>query len=146
MVCCAGFFGSLIFTTQGGLYVLDIADHFITNYGLVLGGLLECLLVGWVLKTVVLHKHFAESGSKIPVIWDICVKFITPAILILLVYFAVNVDRSENYGGYSSEQLMLFGGGAMLVCFGMALALALAPWHPDKLKRRHKPEEDELLV
>ncbi len=146
VVCAVGFLGSLIFTTQGGLYVLDIADHFITNYGLVVGGLLECLLVGWVLKTVVLHRHFAESGSNIPAIWDICIKFITPAILIVLVYFAVKVDRAENYGGYSSDQLMLFGGGAMLACFGVALAFALAPWKPEKLKRLHKPEEDDLLV
>ncbi len=146
VICTLGFAGSLIFTTQGGLYVLDIADHFITNYGLVVGGLLECLLVGWVLKTVVLHRHFAESGSKIPVLWDICVKFITPALLIILVYFAVNVDRAENYGGYSSDQLLFFGGGAMLACLGVALALALAPWQPDKLKRRHQPEEDDLLV
>jgi NSS family neurotransmitter:Na+ symporter len=145
-VCGVGFIGSLIFTTQGGLYVLDIADHFITNYGLVVGGLLECLLVGWVLKTVVLHRHFAQSGSRIPVIWDICVKYITPAILVVLVYFAVNVDRAENYGGYTSGQLMLFGGGAMIACFGVALAFALAPWQPEKLKRLHKPEEDDLLV
>lgn len=146
VVCVFGFIGSLIFTTQGGLYVLDIADHFITNYGLVVGGLLECLLVGWILKTTVLHKHFTESGSKIPVIWDACVKFITPAVLIILVYFAVNGDLAENYGGYTSEQLMFFGGGAMLACLGVAVAFALAPWHPDKLKRRHLPEEDDLLV
>jgi NSS family neurotransmitter:Na+ symporter len=146
VICVAGFFGSLIFTTQGGLYVLDIADHFITNYGLIVGGLCECLLVGWVLKTTVLHRHFAESGSKIPFIWDICVKFITPLILIILIYFAVHVDRTENYGGYSSGQLLFFGGGAMLVCLGVALVLALIPWHPDKLKRRHQPEEDDLLV
>ncbi|MDA3786057.1 MAG: sodium-dependent transporter [Deltaproteobacteria bacterium] len=146
MLCAAGFLGSLIFTTQGGLYVLDIADHFITNYGLVVGGLLECLLVGWVLKSVVLRRHFAESGSKIPFIWDICIKFITPLILIILVYFAVQVDLAENYGGYSSGQLQLFGGGALLLCLGMALAFALAPWHPDKVKRRHQPEEDDLLV
>ncbi len=146
VICALGFVGSLIFNTQGGLYVLDIADHFITNYGLVLGGLFECLLVGWVLKTVVLRKHFAESGSKIPLIWDVCVKFITPAILIVLVSFALYVDFAENYGGYSSQQLMLYGGGAMIACLAVALFLAFVAWDPKKLKRRHKPEEDELLV
>ncbi len=145
-ICVLGFMGSLIFTTQGGLYVLDIVDHFITNYGLVVGGLVECLLVGWVLKTVVLRKHFAKSGSKIPIIWDICVKYITPSLLIILVYFAVKVDSAENYGGYSFDQLLLFGGGAMLACLALALLLALAPWDPERLKRRHQPEEDDLLV
>jgi hypothetical protein len=34
----------------------------------------------------------------------------------------------------------------MLVCFVVALALTFAPWKSQKLKRRHRPEEDELLV
>jgi len=145
-ICTLGFAGSLIFTSQGGLYILDIADHFITNYGLVVGGLLECLLVGWVLKTTVLREHFARSGSIIPRFWDICVKFITPSILTMLVIFAINVDRTENYGGYTGTQLLFYGGGAMLVCLILALSLAFAAWRPEKLKRYHKPEEDDLLV
>lgn len=146
VLCLFGFAGSLVFTTQGGLYLLDIADHFITNYGLIVGGLLECLLVGWVLKTTVLHRHFAESGSRISVIWDVSIKYVTPVLLLILVGFALHVDLSERYGGYTAGQLGLFGGGALLVCLGAALVFALAPWQPEKLTRRHLPEEDDLLV
>jgi NSS family neurotransmitter:Na+ symporter len=145
-VCILGFLGSLIFTTRAGLYILDIADHFITNYGLVIGGLLECLIIGWVLKASVLRKHISRLGTVIPVLWDVLVKFITPAILIYLLYLSFAGDITENYEGYSTGQLLLYGVGLVLVCLVAALALSFAPWKPEKLKRRHCPEEDELLV
>ena len=145
-VCVIGFLGSLIFTTRGGLYLLDIADHFITNYGLVSGGLLECLIIGWILKASVLRKHVSRLGTAIPPLWDILVKFITPAILIYLLYLSLAGDLAENYSDYPTDQLILYGVGWMLVCFVVAFALAFVPWKAEKLKRRHSPEEDELLI
>ena len=146
VVCCLGFLGSLIFTTRGGLYLLDIADHFITNYGLVIGGLLECLIIGWIVKATVLREHVSRLGTKIPAIWDIMVKFVTPLILIYLLCLSIKGDLTENYSGYSTDQLIIYGVGWMLVCLIVALGLTFAPWKEEKLKRRHKPEEDELLV
>ena len=145
-VCILGFLGSLIFTTRAGLYILDIADHFITNYGLVIGGLLECLIIGWVLKASVLRKHISRLGTVIPPLWDVLVKFITPAILIYLLYLSFAGDIAENYEGYSTGQLLLYGVGLVFVCLVAALVLSFAPWKPEKLKRRHRPEEDELLI
>ncbi len=146
IVCSAGFIGSLIFTTNGGLYVLDIADHFITNYGLILGGLLECLVVGWVLKATVLRRHFAKSGSPLPVIWDFCIKYTTPLILVLLLYFAATVDLHENYEGYSTAQLIWYGGGIMFFCFTIAIVLTILPWRQKGLLTHHHPTEDDLLT
>ena len=146
MVCILGFLGSLIFTTRAGLYLLDIADHFITNYGLVIGGLLECLIIGWVLKASVLRKHISRLGTIIPPLWDVLVKFITPAILIYLLYLSLAGDLAENYEGYPASQLILYGVGLILVCLTVALVLTVIPWKPEKLKRRHRPEVDELLI
>ncbi|MCF6290032.1 MAG: sodium-dependent transporter [Desulfobacterales bacterium] len=146
VVCAAGFVGSLIFTTQGGLYLLDIADHFITNYGLVMGGLLECLIIGWVLKARVLREHVSRLGTRIPGLWDILVKFVTPAVLVYLLYLSLTGDLKENYSGYPTDQLIMYGGGWLLACLVAALALTFVPWKPGKRRRRHKPEEDELLI
>jgi len=146
VICVLGFLGSLIFTTRAGLYILDIADHFITNYGLVIGGLLECLIIGWVLKASVLRKHISRLGTVIPPLWDILIKFITPVILIYLLYLSLAGDLAENYEGYPTGQLLLYGVGLIFVCLVAALVLTFAPWKPEKLKRRHRPEEDELLI
>ncbi len=145
-VCILGFLGSLVFTTRGGLYLLDIADHFITNYGLVTGGFLECIIIGWVLKASVLRKYVSRLGTVVPSFWDILVKFITPLILIYLLYLSLAGDLTENYGGYPTNQLILYGVGLMFVCLAAALVLSFVPWKSDKLKRRHRPEEDELLI
>jgi len=146
VVCVVGFWGSLIFTTRAGLYILDIADHFITNYGLVIGGLLECLIIGWILKASVLRKHISRLGTVIPPLWDVLIKFVTPAILTYLLYLSFAGDLAENYEGYPTGQLLVYGVGLIFVCLAVALVLALVPWKPEKLKRRHRPEEDELLV
>ena len=146
VICVLGFLGSLIFTTRAGLYILDIADHFITNYGLVIGGLLECLIIGWVLKASVLRKHISRLGTVIPPLWDVLIKFVTPAILTYLLYLSFAGDLAENYEGYPTGQLLVYGVGLIFVCLAVALVLALVPWKPEKLKRRHRPEEDELLV
>ena len=145
-VCILGFSGSLVFTTRGGLYLLDIADHFITNYGLVTGGLLECLIIGWILKASVLLNHVSRLGTIVPPFWDILVKFITPVILVYLLYLSLAGDLAENYSGYPTDQLIMYGVGWMLFCFIAALALTFVPWKTEKLKRRHRPEEDELLI
>jgi len=146
LVCMAGFLGSLVFTSRGGLYILDIADHFITNYGLVIGGVLECILVGWVLKASVLRKYINRQGGNVPLLWNFLIRYTTPLILIYLLYLSFSGDMGQNYGGYDTDQLILFGAGWMLVCLAVAFALAFSPWLPEKLKRRHKPGEDDLLV
>lgn len=145
-ICLIGFLGSLVFATRGGLYLLDIADHFITNYGLVLGGLLECIIVGWILKAKVLRRHISRQGLKLPAVWDFFVRYTTPAILGYLLFISIAADVEKNYGDYPTDQLILFGGGWLLICLVVAVALAFSPWKPEKLKKRHRPEEDELLV
>ncbi|MDA3970612.1 MAG: sodium-dependent transporter [Desulfobulbaceae bacterium] len=145
-VCGAGFMGSLIFTTNGGLYLLDIADHFITHYGLIVGGLLECLIIGWILKSATIRNHLNTSGSAIPLVWNFCVRYTTPVILLCLVYFSVTGDLQKNYGGYATPQLLMYGGGSLLLCGTVALAFTLYPWDKRKLQREHQPEEDDLLI
>lgn len=146
VVCGAGFLGSLVFTTRGGLFLLDIADHFLTNYGLVLGGLIECLIVGWVLKAQVLRAHVSRSGTRLPFVWDILIRYTTPAILAYLIYLSLAADLGNNYGDYPTDQLIIYGVGWMLVCLIGAFCLAFYPWKPEKLKRKHRPEEDPLMV
>jgi NSS family neurotransmitter:Na+ symporter len=145
-VCLTGFAGSLVFTTNGGLYLLDIADHFITHYGLIIGGLLECILIGWVLKASSVRTHLNKTGSSIFKLWEWSVKYFTPIVLICLVYFSITGDIEKNYEGYATSHLIFYGGGCLLFCFTIALTFTLFPWSKNKLSHEHKPEEDDLLV
>ncbi len=146
ILCIVGFAGSIIFTTKGGLYVLDIADHFITNYGLVIGGILECFIIGWILRASVLRKHIRILGLDVTVGWDVLIKYITPAILAYLLYLSLESDILKPYEGYPASSLFIYGIGLVVACLVVALLLTKQPWKPEKLQRRHRPEEDDLLV
>lgn len=146
-VCALGCLGSLIFTTRAGLLILDIVDHFVNNYGLVLGGVLECLLVGWILKAVVARKHVDDVGTiNLHKGWEVLIKFVTPAILIVVIGFALYSDLSGNYGDYSTGALLLFGVGWLLAAVVISVILMRYSWRPSKLTHDHEPEEDHLLV
>ena len=56
-----GFAGGIIFTTQAGLYWIDIVDHFLTHYGLVVGAIFECVIIGWVYKSRRLREHINHA-------------------------------------------------------------------------------------
>ncbi|MFT5387306.1 MAG: NSS family neurotransmitter:Na+ symporter [Candidatus Omnitrophota bacterium] len=128
-VCILGLLGSLVFATQGGLYWLDIVDHFITHYGLVIIGLLECLVIGWVLKAGVLRKHINEVASmKLVKIWDVAVKFIVPIVLVVLLINDLRTELSTPYEGYPVEALIFIGVGWPLAALIAAVVISRGPW------------------
>ncbi|MDH3394441.1 MAG: sodium-dependent transporter, partial [Desulfobulbaceae bacterium] len=93
-----------------------------------------------------LRSHINKQGSSIPAIWNLLIRYTTPIILVYLLYLTFVGDLAKNYGDYPTDQLILYGGGWLLICLLAALVLAFSRWEAKKLKRRHLPEEDELLV
>lgn len=101
LVCCIAFLGGIIFTTRGGLYFLDIVDHFVTNYNLVIVGLLQCVLVGWIYGADEVRDFINRvSDLKIGVWWDIAIKFIIPAAFIILLSKQFWTEIHTPYEGY----------------------------------------------
>jgi NSS family neurotransmitter:Na+ symporter len=148
ILCIVGFLGSLLFATQGGLYLLDIVDHFLNQYGLVLAGLLECIIVGWIMRARVLRHHINSiSKWRINKLWDFFVKFAIPALLLVMVINELLGEFVEPYyGGYGSTFILLVGVGWVVVTLVLAVVVSRYPWQPEKLKYEHKPEEDQLMV
>ena len=145
LICSLGFVGSLIFTTRAGLYVLDIVDHFINNYALILGGLCECFLVGWIWKASKARKHIDESGdTKMPAIWDVMVKFIAPMVLIIIIGLALYNDITKPYEGYPVSSLFLYGVSILLLTLFAGYLLSRHKWEKGKIE--HKPEDEHLLT
>lgn len=59
-LCLVAFLLGTVFCTQAGLFLLDLVDHFITTYGLVLVGISEALIVGWIFPAWRLREHMDE--------------------------------------------------------------------------------------
>jgi len=110
--CSIGCLSSLVFATDGGLYILDIVDHFINNFGIAFAGLVEVILLGWFYKLPVLHEHMnAISDFKVGKWWEICIKYITP--IVLGIMFAQNlaseITTPYGDGNYSTAALITLG-------------------------------------
>ncbi len=60
VLCCIAFLLGIVFCTQAGLFWLDLVDHFITTYGLVIVGISEALIVGWVFPARRFRQHLDE--------------------------------------------------------------------------------------
>lgn len=146
-ICALGFAGSVVFTTRAGLLILDIVDHFITNYGLVIAGIMECLLVAWVLKSRRIRVHIKRvSGRSLWRIWDFVIGYAAPAILGAIVIQSLVGELSETYGGYPLPAIVVYGVGWLAATVIAAALLAARKWDESRRKRLHRPEDEHLLT
>lgn len=102
IVCIIAFIVGILFTTNGGLFWLDIVDKAVSFYGLLITGALACLIIGWVFGTGKLREYLNETSDiRVGAWWDWLIKVIVPAGLIFVViYGGFMNDIPEAYGGY----------------------------------------------
>jgi NSS family neurotransmitter:Na+ symporter len=142
LVSILGFLGSIIFTTQAGLLWLDIVDHFLNYYGLIVVGIAECILVGWFFNIKILRSHINKISSiKIGLWWDILIKFVIPILLCTILIYNLKIELKEPYGGYSWTSLILIGRDWVLLTFIVALVIAMRPWKTEHHKGAGRTEE-----
>lgn len=130
-----GFVGSVIFTTQAGLLWLDIVDHFLTHYGLVLVGIAECILVGWFFKINVLRNHVNKvSTIKLGGWWDVLIKYFVPIVLGIIMVGDLYNEIRKPYGGYSWASVILIGRDWVILTMIVAYIIASRPWRTENHK------------
>jgi NSS family neurotransmitter:Na+ symporter len=73
-----------------GLTLLDLIDHWVFSYGLLLMGLCQCILVGWVMGPDKI-RALLNPNSKVQLgAWfDVLIKYVIPAILLYIIGYAV---------------------------------------------------------
>ncbi|BBE30012.1 sodium-dependent transporter [Tepiditoga spiralis] len=96
-----GFIFGLLFATQGGLYWLDIIDHFIGNYALLIVGIFESLIFGWIIGAEKLRTYINNvSEIKIGKWFTFFIKYLIPIILIWILTTSAIDEFKKPYGGY----------------------------------------------
>ncbi len=124
-----GFLGSIVFTTQAGLLWLDIVDHFITHYGLVSVGILECVLIGWLFQLPKLRAHINQVSSiQLGIWWDALIKVFIPLALLVILAGDLYSEFSKPYGDYSWSSLIIIGRDWLLITLIAAIFVAGRPW------------------
>ncbi len=126
----AGFLGSIIFATRAGLHWLDIVDHFLTQYGLILTAILECVALGWIYKASKLREHInhVSKWNLRRWNWDVSVKFITPSALIAILVYSLIGEFTKPYGGYPWISIIIIGRDWLIYTLFSAVIVASHPW------------------
>ncbi|WP_096271029.1 sodium-dependent transporter [Paucisalibacillus globulus] len=128
---------SLLFATQGGLYFLDAADYFINQFGVALLGLVEVVLIAWILREVKNLKDHANeiSDIKLGAWWTVSLSLITPVVLGYMMYGLLKQNimkefdnATGNYEGYP-DAFILWGGWAVAIgALVIGVVLAITKW------------------
>ncbi|MFW6287540.1 MAG: sodium-dependent transporter [bacterium] len=116
---------SLLYATKAGMYWVDIVDHYINNYGLIIGGILETVALGWFYKTDTLRGYFNPiSEYKFGKWWTYMIK-ILPVILIVLLINYFYGDITTLYGGYEFKYQLIGGWSLLAILFIGSFILSL---------------------
>ncbi|NEO47882.1 MAG: sodium-dependent transporter [Moorea sp. SIO4A3] len=122
-VCLGGFIAGIIYTTRAGLYILDIVDHFVTNYNLMLVAIFQSILVGWVYGVEKLRRYINQvSDWKVGKWWNFSIKYLIPMALVALLATQFSKDIRTPYEGYPAWAL---GIGWAIVFLPLLIFLSL---------------------
>lgn len=136
---------SLVFATNGGMYFLDAADYFINQFGVAALGLVEVILIAWILRKLGTFKTHANEISDIQLgsWWTISLGVITPIVLgyMMIDLLRLNLTRgfdtdTGNYEGYSNAFIMWGGWAVAIAALVIGIIFALIKW-------RSTPEEGD---
>jgi NSS family neurotransmitter:Na+ symporter len=134
-LCLVGFLASLLYVWGNGLHLLDVADHFLSNYGLICLGLAELVLFAWISGKMPELRHYcnATSDFKQNRLWDISLRWINTPFLALTVVLLAWDDLSPSTSTESRPLTLLLGGAVI----GVTL---VAAWWARRLGWRGREE------
>ncbi|MGR5048376.1 sodium-dependent transporter [Photobacterium damselae] len=133
VVCGIGFIVSMAFATNGGLLLLDLVDYFINNVALLSSCLLELLIVGWLVKIADI-RQYANSISDFTIgkWFELCIRFISPIMLAIILVTNFYKTLAEGYGGYDMSDLLTLGWGLVGMMIVVSIIINLASKSPNQ--------------
>ncbi|SOE01564.1 sodium-dependent transporter [Blastococcus haudaquaticus] len=119
-----------LFSTTSGIYVLDVVDHFVNQYGILVVALVSMLVVAWALRALTgLGEHLNVHGRpRVGTGWRVLTSVVAPVGLALVLVFALRDDLRAPYEDYPSWLLLVFGWLLAAVLPLVGFLLARLPW------------------
>ncbi len=116
----------VLFSTTSGIYVLDIVDHFINQFGILVVAVVSMLVLSWAVRALpTLADHLNHHGSvRLTGWWRVLISVVAPLALGYVLVRAFLDDVETPYEGYPDWMLLTFGWGAagLVVVFGFVAA------------------------
>lgn len=119
-----------MFSTTSGLFVLDIVDHFINRFGILLVAVVSMVVLAWALRSLpLLADHLNRDGSiRLGRWWQVLLAVVTPVVLTYILVQELRAVIAEPYEGYPGWMLGVFGWGAAVAVVVVAFLATLLPW------------------
>lgn len=138
---------SISYTTNGGVYLLDVVDNFINSFAILPGAVVEIILILWVCKQFGKLRDEANKYSQIRLggYWKVSLGIITPVVLIVILATSLVSNIKTVYGGYPAPFVAVFGWGMVIVIPVIAFILSRIPWKSGDSIRAVPNEGDEEL-
>ncbi|MBZ0272538.1 sodium-dependent transporter [bacterium] len=112
-VCALGMLGSIAFAwptvidegldSNGtlGLTLLDLFDHWVFGYGLMICGLAECVIVGWLHDIDGVIAHINKTARiKVGPIFKAFIRYVTPAVVIFILVSNIAKELKDGIYGH----------------------------------------------
>ncbi|GIU30976.1 transporter [Shewanella schlegeliana] len=126
LVCGTGFILSMAFSSNGGLLLLDLIDYFINNIALLSSCLIELVILAWLFRIADI-RDYANRCSEFSIgKWaEICLRFICPIMLaIILVKNLINT-LANGYGDYPIVDQLFLGWGLVASMLFFAIFISV---------------------
>jgi neurotransmitter:Na+ symporter, NSS family len=126
---------SVVYATGGGINTLDVVDRFINNFGVAAVGLVEVIVVAWLIRELPRMREHADGVSdlRLGTWWLISLGAITPLVLGWMTIDNLRTEFAEPYGGYPMTFLVVVGWGLAALALVVGIGMARASW-PDRLE------------
>jgi neurotransmitter:Na+ symporter, NSS family len=128
-----------------GLSFLDLIDHWAFSHGLLIVGLVECLMIGWLLPVSKIRELLnRNSRLRLPAAFDWVVKVVIPlGLAIILVLSIVEKVRSGIYGNTMTlDFLQTLPWIAFILWLGGTTAVAFWLTARKPSERQYVPSEE----
>lgn len=136
----------VMFSTTSGIYVLDIVDHFVNRYGILVVAIVSMLTLAWVARALPgLAGHLNANGSpRLGRVWIALMSVITPLALTGVMLLELRTDLTTPYEGYPTWMLLVFGWAAAALVAVLGFVLARVPWRKETSLDSRPPAEPAL--
>ncbi|MCP2251325.1 neurotransmitter:Na+ symporter, NSS family [Prauserella aidingensis] len=123
----------VLFSTTSGVYVLDIVDHFVNQFGILLVAVVSMLVLAWGVRLLPeLIRQLNHHGSiSVGRAWKLLVSVVAPLALVYVLVRQFITDIGTPYEDYPAWMLATFGWGVVVGVIVVAALASLAPWKPE---------------
>ncbi len=121
---------SVFYSTNSGVYLLDVVDNFVNSFAILPGAVVEIISVLWIFKRFNILRDEANRYSQIRLgkLWKISLGILTPIVLIVILITSLIANIQTVYGGYSSSFVAAFGWSMVIALPILALLISRIPW------------------